>query len=103
MTNYINNFDTPALDKLMNIPNVWDRYFNGLAIYKGKKVQAPSKDLNGMMEFGNVIDFCKVGKNYHLQIEFCGDDGLWKEWVCVYDVQAYNIDAYIDFNDNVTS
>ncbi len=103
MTQSISNFDTPAFNKLMNIPNVWDRYFNGLAIFYNKKVQAPSKVLNGLMEFGNVLDYSKKGKDVKLLIEFCGDDGLWIEWIDVYSVQAYNIDAYIDFNDNVTS
>lgn len=103
MSTIKNIFDSPEFNALMNIENVWDKYFNGLAIYNRKSVQAVSASLNGMMEFGEVISYYKKGRSVSLTIEFCGDAGLWTEVVDVYKVFAYNMDAYIDFNNAFTS
>lgn len=85
-----NNFESSEFRKMMNIHKVWDKYFNGMSMYKGKEVEAVSSKLNGLVEFGEVLNYKKEGKEIFLHVEFCGDRGLWKEWVKVQDCKSFS-------------
>lgn len=95
MTLEQNNFESQDFHKLMNIYNVSSKYFNGLIVYKGKEVQAKSEKLNGLFEFGEIVNYIRKGKDVSLQIEFCGDSGIWEELVKVQDCKHFDkISAY---------
>ncbi len=86
-----NNFESKDFMKLMNIYNVWGKYFAGVIVYKGAQVKAKSSKLNGLLEFGEVVNYVRKGKNVSLEIEFCGDNGIWNELVKVQDCKTFNI------------
>ncbi|MNL25914.1 hypothetical protein D3C87_1474160 [compost metagenome] len=90
MTLSTNNFESLDFIKLMNIYNVWGKYFAGLVIYKGAEIQAKSEKLNGLYEFGEVVNYIRKGKDVSLEIEFCGDNGIWNEVVKVEDCKTFN-------------
>jgi hypothetical protein len=90
------NFNTPEWHKMMNTPNVWSKYFNGMSMYEGKEVTALSKKL-GFEEFGKVLDYKKEGNQVCVFVEFLGDNGIWKEWVNVKDCKAFNPHYMKDF------
>ena len=85
-----NNFESSEFRKMMNNYRVWDKYFNGMAMYKGREVEAVSDKLNGLSEFGEVVNYKKEGKEVILLVEFCGDEGIWKEWVNVDNCKPFN-------------
>lgn len=91
MTLKQNNFESKDFMKLMNIYNVWGKYFAGIIVYKGVKVQAKSSKLNGLFEFGEVVNYVRKAKSVSLDIEFCGDSVIWNEIVKVEDCKTFNI------------
>ena len=95
MTTLKNNFESLDYTKLMNIYNVWSKYFNGIVAHKGAEIQAVSSKLNGLFEFGEIQDYKRKGKNVEFLIEFCGDSGLWTEWVKVKECKSFNLLNYI--------
>lgn len=86
-----NNFESKEFNSLMNINNVWGKYFNGMPMYVNKEILAVSSKLNGLEEFCRVLNYIKKGREVSILVEFCGDDGLWNEWVNVSDCKPYNI------------
>lgn len=70
MTLTNNNFESQDFRNIMNIFNVWGKYFAGLIIYKGLEFQAKSQKLNGLYEFGEVVNYIRKGKEVSLEIEF---------------------------------
>lgn len=84
------NFDSQQFRNMMNTYNALGKYFNGLVIYKGVEIQAKSTRLNGLYEFGQVLDYVKIQSTIHLLIEFCGDSAVWNELVCVTDCKPFN-------------
>ena len=89
------NFDSKEFRRMMNTPDIWNKKFNGIVAYSGAEVNAISKQLNGLEEYGKILDYKKENKEIFLLIEFCGDDGIWEEWVNVYDCKPFNILNYI--------
>lgn len=90
MTLSTNNFESQDFLKLMNTYNVWGKHFNGLIIFKGAELQAKSQKLNGLYEFGEVVNYLRNGKDVSLEIEFCGDNGIWNELVKIEDCKKFN-------------
>lgn len=64
--------------------------FNGINCNKGREVVAKSSMLDGIEEFGQILAYAKKGRSRFFQVEFCGDRGIWIEFVNVLDCKPYN-------------
>ncbi len=84
------NFDREIFHKLMNKANVSSKHFNGMTMYKGKEIEAKSEILNGLYEYGTVLDFTIIQNETSLLVEFCGDSGIWTEWCHITECKNYN-------------
>ena len=61
-----------------------------MIVYKGREIQAKSEKLNGLYEFGEIVNYIRKGKDVSLEVEFCGDNGIWNEIVKIEDCKTFN-------------